>query len=451
MTPPASAPQSAALSAELIAQIRARQDADPQRRIAENAVASVGLDAVALDQAKVHQAQAAMSTKLDKWSVTSQKRSGRCWLFASLNLMRMGAMQKMGVKEFEFSQAYACFWDKFERANYFLENMISLASEALDSRVVQFLLGDVLGDGGQWDMLTSIYLKHGVVPKEAMPETHASSGTARMNSQLQKLLRRSALELRDLVNGGVSDSDVQAVKQEVLAQVYRILTINLGTPPTSFTWQWRDDEGNFHRDGELTPLEFYDRYVQVDLTEYVCLVDDPRTMHKKGQTMTVEHLGNTVGGRPVLYLNAEIELMKRLAKETLEAGEPVWFGCDVGQSSHRDSGLLVGDLYAYDQVMGVDLQTTKEQRVLMGDSAMTHAMLLTGVDVVDGKPVRWRVENSWGDEIGDKGFFAMDDKWFDDYVFEVVIKKSMLPEDLQAALAEEPLVLPAWDPMGALA
>lgn len=451
MTPPASAPQSAALSAELIAQIRARQDADPQRRIAENAVASVGLDAVALDQTKVHQAQAAMSTKLDKWSVTSQKRSGRCWLFASLNLMRMGAMQKMGVKEFEFSQAYACFWDKFERANYFLENMISLASEALDSRVVQFLLGDVLGDGGQWDMLTSIYLKHGAVPKEAMPETHASSGTARMNSQLQKLLRRSALELRDLMNGGASDSDVQAAKQEVLAQVYRILTINLGTPPTSFTWQWRDDEGNFHRDGELTPLEFYDRYVQVDLTEYVCLVDDPRTMHKKGQTMTVEYLGNTVGGRPVLYLNAEIELMKRLAKETLEAGEPVWFGCDVGQSSHRDSGLLVGDLYAYDQVMGVDLQTTKEQRVLMGDSAMTHAMLLTGVDVVDGKPVRWRVENSWGDEIGDKGFFAMDDKWFDDYVFEVVIKKSMLPEDLQAALAEEPLVLPAWDPMGALA
>lgn len=444
-------PQAMPLSEQLISAIRSENDRDLQRQIAENAVASVGLKQVSLNQRKVHQAQSAMSIKLDDWKVTSQKRSGRCWLFAALNLLRSKTMVKLGVKDFEFSQAHACFWDKFERANYFLETMISLADQPLNSRLIQFLLKDVLSDGGQWDMLTSIFLKHGVVPKEVMPETHASSNTHDLNVQLQKLLRRSTLELRDITNSGQSPENIQAAKNRVLSQVYRILSINLGTPPTSFNWQWRDDKGEFHNGGTLTPLEFFAQYVDVDLTEYVCLVDDPRPAHPKGQTLTVQHLGNTIGGRETIYLNIDIDLMKQLAQDTLVAGEPVWFGCDVSQSSHRDQGLLVHDVFAYNQILGVDLHTTKEQRVIMGDSAMTHAMLFTGVDVKDGKPVRWRVENSWGEDVGNKGFFVMDDQWFTEYVFEVVVKKTQLPAELQAALDSEPIELPAWDPMGALA
>ena len=452
-TPTTAAPAAAgALDDDFVAGL-ARPEADPALRVALNAVTRSGIDASALDRAKVVGTPTVMSNRLDTWAVTSQKKSGRCWLFSSLNLLRATARKRLGVKDFEFSQNYAMFWDKFERANWFLEDILATAStEDLDSRLVQFLLADVLGDGGQWDMAVSVYLAHGVVPKQAMPETEASSNTRRMNTLLQTLLRRSALELRAAVAGGASAQALQAAKQTVLSQVWRVLVISLGVPPDQFDWEWQDDEGAFHREGAMTPRAFYDRYVGLDLTQYVCLVDDPRAAHPKGRALTVEHLGNVVGGRPIRYINAPMETIKRLAADALVAGDPVWFGADVSQQADRESGLLVGDLHDYSGLFGVDLSTTKEQRVVSGESAMNHAMLFTGVDLdEDGAPRRWRVENSWGDEPGDKGYFTMDDAWFADDVFEVVVRIDALPEDLRAAVTEAPLVLPAWDPMGTLA
>ncbi|AXE37364.1 aminopeptidase C [Acidipropionibacterium virtanenii] len=424
---------------------------DPTLRLALNAVTHSGVDNSALDREKVTGTPKVMSNRLDDWSATSQQKSGRCWLFSSLNLLRSAARTDLGVKDFELSGNYAVFWDKFERANYFLNDIIATVSEPLDSRLIQFMLAEVLGDGGQWDMAVSIYAKHGVVPKEAMPETEPSTHTAQMNKQLQTLLRKAALDLREQAAAGASQEVLDAARRGILADVWRILVISLGNPPSSFEWEWIDDDKNFHRDGVLTPTEFYARHVGIDLSGYVCLVDDPRREHPKGRALTVEHLGNVVGGRQIRYINAPMDTIKRLAAETIVAGEPVWFGADVSQQSERDDGLLVGDLYDYSGLFGVDLSTTKEQRVNTGASAMNHAMLFTGVDVADGAPRRWRVENSWGEEPGDKGFFTMDDAWFTDYVFEVVVKVDSLPEELRAAVAEEPLALPAWDPMGTLA
>ncbi|MFC7580226.1 aminopeptidase C [Schaalia naturae] len=429
-----------------------RPESDPALRLALNAVTRSGIDESALDRGRVVGTPTVVSNRLDNWAVTSQKKSGRCWLFSSLNLLRSRARADLGVKDFEFSQNYAMFWDKFERANWFLEDVIATASQDLGSRLVQFLLAEVLGDGGQWDMAVSLYLKHGVVPKQAMPETQPSSNTRRMNTQLQVLLRRSALDLRAQVAAGASADELRAAKESVLGDVWRILVISLGVPPSRFDWEWQDDEGGFHREGTLTPREFFDRHVGMDLTRYVCLVDDPRAAHPKGSALTVEHLGNVVGGREIRYINAPMDLVKRLAADALAAGEPVWFGADVSQQADRDSGLLVGGLHDYSGLFGVDLSTTKEQRVISGESAMNHAMLFTGVDIAeDGTPRRWRVENSWGEEPGDKGYFTMDDAWFTDYVFEVVVKIDALPEDLRPAVTEEPLALPAWDPMGTLA
>lgn len=393
-----------------------------------------------------------MSHRLDQWKATSQKKSGRCWLFSSLNLLRDTTRERIGVKDFEFSQNYVLFFDKLERANYFLRDMVASASEPVDSRLVQFLLSEVLGDGGQWDMAVSLYQKHGLVPKEAMPETQSSSNTSRMNTRLQVLLRRSALEVRELLASGASPEEVEALISTVLDAVWRILVICLGEPPRSFDWEWRDDAGEFHRDGTVTPKEFFDRYVGVDLSEYVCLVDDPRRAHAKGQALTVEHLGNVIGGRQIRYINTEMATIKKIASRMIARGEPVWFGADVSQQSERDLGLLVEELHDYSGLFGVDLKTTKEQRVLSGESAMNHAMLFTGVDIdEDGHPRRWRVENSWGEDVGEKGFFTMDDAWFSEYVFEVVVKISELPDELRPAVTSEPLVLPAWDPMGTLA
>ncbi len=438
------------ISNDLLMQLREEESA--KVALARNAATQVGIEAASLNRDKIQHTSTAVSHRLDDWKATSQKKSGRCWLFSSLNFLRSRARESLGVKNFEFSQSYVFFWDKFERANWFLTDIIATADEPVDSRLVQFLLGDVLGDGGQWDMAVSVYMKYGLVPKEVMPESEASTNSRPMNARLRAVLHIGALRLREAIAAGASAEEVDTQRRKILADVWKILVVCLGEPPMRFNWQWRDDEGNFHRDGEITPHEFYERHVGVDLSEYICLVDDPRPENPKGSMETVEHLGNVVGGRPIRYLNAPVEEIKRIAAAQIAAGEAVWFGADVSQPYDRGLGFFVTGIHDYDGLFDVDFSSTKLERVRSGESAMDHAMLFTGVDLDEaGQPRAWRVENSWGDEPGDSGFFTMDDQWFTDNVFEVVVPKSALPEDLAAAVDSEPIVLPAWDPMGTLA
>lgn len=438
------------LSIDHVAALHDSFTADPVLKRTQNAIARVSVDDLAIDHQRATALTATVSNRLDDWKVTNQKKSGRCWLFAALNLLRAGAKETMGVKEFEFSQNYAMYFDKLERANYFLASILETADRPVDDRLVAHLLRDVTGDGGQWDMAVNIFNKYGAVPKAAMPETESSSNTGRMNAVLCSLLRRGARELRTLHNTW-DEAGVEAAGKRILTEVHRILTLHLGTPPTSFEWEFTDDKKVFHREGVLTPQEFLAKYSTITLDDYVCLVDDPRAEHPKGGTLTVEHLGNVVGAAPVLYLNVDIELAKRLASEAILDGEPVWFGCDVGPQMVRKDGIWDARLYDYSGLYGAELDMDKEARVRFGESAMTHAMLLTGVDVLEGRTRRWRVENSWGDENGDQGFYTMADNWFNEYVFEVVVNKNRLDPQLRQALEADPLVLPAWDPMGALA
>lgn len=435
---------------DLLMQLREEESA--KVALARNAATQVGIEAASLNREKIQHTSTAVSHRLDDWKATSQKKSGRCWLFSSLNFLRSRARESLGVKNFEFSQSYVFFWDKFERANWFLTDIIATSDEPVDGRLVQFLLGDVLGDGGQWDMAVSVYMKYGLVPKEVMPESEASTNSRPMNARLRAVLHIGALRLREAIAAGASAEEVDSQRRKILADVWKILVVCLGEPPVRFNWQWRDDEGNFHRDGEITPHEFYERHVGVDLSEYICLVDDPRPENPKGSMETVEHLGNVVGGRPIRYLNAPVDEIKRIAAAQIAAGEAVWFGADVSQPYDRGLGFFVTGIHDYDGLFDVDFSSTKLERVRSGESAMDHAMLFTGVDLDEaGQPRAWRVENSWGDEPGDSGFFTMDDQWFTDNVFEVVVPKSALPEDLAAALDSDPIVLPAWDPMGTLA
>lgn len=438
------------ISNDLLMQLREEESA--KVALARNAATQVGIQAASLNREKIQHTSTAVSHRLDDWKATSQKKSGRCWLFSSLNFLRSRARESLGVKNFEFSQSYVFFWDKFERANWFLTDIIATSDEPVDGRLVQFLLGDVLGDGGQWDMAVSVYMKYGLVPKEVMPESEASTNSRPMNARLRAVLHIGALRLREAIAAGASAEEVDTQRRKILADVWKILVVCLGEPPVRFNWQWRDDEGNFHRDGEVTPHEFYERHVGLDLSEYICLVDDPRPENPKGSMETVEHLGNVVGGRPIRYLNAPVEEIKRIAAAQIAAGEAVWFGADVSQPYDRGLGFFVTGIHDYDGLFDVDFSSTKLERVRSGESAMDHAMLFTGVDLDEaGEPRAWRVENSWGDEPGDSGFFTMDDQWFTDNVFEVVVPKSALPEDLAAAVDSEPIVLPAWDPMGTLA
>ncbi|HEY3957520.1 MAG TPA: C1 family peptidase [Streptosporangiaceae bacterium] len=430
---------------------RLRKDfsANPTYRLAQNAVTRVTVDDVAIDRELVSSVDHSMSTTLDDWKVTNQAQSGRCWLFAGLNLLRVGVMRKCGLKEFEFSQNYVMFWDKLERANYLLEAIIETADRDVDDRTVAYLMDAAASDGGQWNMFAALVGKHGLVPKGYMPETQSSSDTGRMNSILRYQLRQGARAVRAATAEGLDAA--RAAKAEIMQVIHRILSIHLGTPPERFDWQWTDSDKKFHRDGVLTPQEFAARYVDLPVSDYVCLVNDPRPSSPIGRTFTVEYLGNVVGGPPVTYLNVDPQVIKDIAAATIQGGEPVWFGCDVSQMMSSEYGFWDAQLYdlpsVYDTAFGLD----KAARLAYHESAMTHAMLFTGVDVLDGVTRRWRVENSWGPDRGKDGFYTMNDSWFSQYVFEIAARKSALPADLRSALDAEPIVLPAWDPMGALA
>lgn len=432
-----------------IESMRAEFDGDPSAKVAQNAVTGNNVASVSLRRDLVQEVDFTFSTKLDDWKATNQKSSGRCWLFATLNLFRPGTMKKMNVKEFEFSQAHIHFWDKFERSNHFLEAIIETSDRAVDDRTIHFLLSDPIGDGGQWNMAMNLIRKHGLVPKSAYPESNSSSSTRWMNSILKDILRSTASELREIIGSGGTVEDARTHKESRMKDIWRVLCIHLGTPPESFDWQWRDKDKEFHRRGKITPQEFAEEFVDIDWEDYVCIVNDPRNEYYR--TYTVEYLQNVAGGPPVVYLNVPSDEMKSITQKILEDGLPVWMGCDVGKQMDRKRGLWDANLFETNELYGVDYGMSKADRLRYGQTMMTHAMLFTGVDVVDGKPRRWRVENSWGDDSGEKGFYTMNDSWYDEHMFEIATARKYLSEKMLDGLKTEPTVLDAWDPMGSLA
>ena len=432
-----------------VAELRKGFDAESSNKVAQNAVTNVQLPDLTLNRDLVQDIDDSFSTKLDDWKVTAQMRSGRCWLFATLNLLRVGAMKKMKLKNFEFSQAHIHFWDKFERANHLLESIIETSDRPVDDRTIHFLLSDPIGDGGQWNMATNLIRKHGLVPKSAYPESNSSSATRWMNAELKNILRSSACEIRAIVDGGGSVEEAREHKEKRIADIWNMLCIHLGTPPKTFNWQWRDKDGDFHRNGRMTPQQFAAEFVDIDWEDYVCIVNDPRNEYY--QTYTVDFLQNVAGGPPVVYLNVPSKEMKAITQKLLEDGIPVWMGCDVGKEMDRKRGLWDADLFDVEGLYGIEYGMDKADRLRHNQTMMTHAMLFTGVDVVNGRPRRWRVENSWGQDTGQKGYYTMNDSWYDQYMFEIAAPTSYLNEKMQAGLESEPVVLPAWDPMGSLA
>ena len=391
------------------------------------------------------------SVDLDAGRVCNQKQSGRCWMFAAYNVFRLKVMEKLHLDNMELSQNYPLFYDKLEKSNFFLENILSTLDEKVSSRLVLHLLRDPIGDGGQWNMFVGLTKKYGVCPKEAMPETYSSSKTREMDSLITLKLRKDAAILRKAHEEGEDIASLRAKKEKMLQDIYSILVICLGKPPVKFTYETRDKDKRFIRIEDITPTEFYEKYVDIHLDDYVSLINAPTKDKPFHHSFTVKYLGNLVGER-VRYLNLPIEELKRCALSQLQDGEVVWFGSDVGQSLQRFEGFMSLSNFDYDNLFSTSFGMTKEERLDYGESLMTHAMVLTGVNVLEnGSTNRWKVENSWGDQNGYKGFYAMDDSWFDQFVYQVVInKKYLTPEELKE-YSEEPIELEPWDPMGSLA
>ncbi|RKZ07786.1 aminopeptidase [Candidatus Fermentibacteria bacterium] len=417
-----------------------------------NSILNMGLDETALNHASQINMQHTFSHDLKTGKITAQNKSGRCWLFAGLNTMRHKIIEDLNLVDFELSQSYQMFFDKVEKANYFLENIIDTIEEDTDSRVVMWLLSSPLIDGGQWDMFTSIVEKYGVVPKSAMPETYHSSNSARMNRILTLKVREYASILRKMQSNGRDISELRSEKKKMLIEFYRLCTMFLGIPPDEFTFEYTDKERKFHRDACITPMEFYRKYIDTDLESYVSIINSPTGDKPFNRTYTVQYLGNIEGGNLVTYLNVEMSVLKDMVQRQLMDGIPVWFGCDVGKYISRDRGILDMDIYDYEGVLRTEFSLDKAGRLDYGESVMTHAMVFTGVNIRDdGSPDRWKVENSWSDKYGDKGYFVMSDSWFDEFAYQAVINRKYLSDEQKEVLKTEPIVLNPWDPMGSLA
>ena len=417
------------------------------------AVVKNGLEAASEDHTEAIENPMIFSIELETGKITEQKSTGRCWLFAALNTMRLEIMRKLNLETFELSQNYMMFFDKLEKANFFLENIIETAGEPLESRLLFHLLAGPVFDGGQWDMFCALVDKYGCVPKSIMPETFHSSNTARLNSLLTLKLREDAYVLRKAVSEGASVDKLRDMKDNMLADIYCVLCICLGEPPRDmkFNFEYRDKDKVFHADYGIKPREFYEKYVGQALDDYVSIINAPTDDKPYYKTYTVAYLGNVVGGREIKYLNLPIEELKWLAIAQLKDQTPVWFGCDVGQMLRRDAGIMGMNTYDYEGITGMKFGLSKAQRLDYSESLMTHAMVFLGVNLVDGVPTRWKVENSWGKKSGQNGYYIMTDEWFDEFNYQVVVDKKYLSAAQREAYDQEPVTLKPWDPMGSLA
>ncbi|HEM3529773.1 TPA: aminopeptidase C [Streptococcus suis] len=426
--------------------------ANPSLQATENAVSHNGLLKSLETRQSAIDNDYVFSIDLTKDAVSNQKASGRCWMFAALNTFRHKLISDFKLENFELSQAHTFFWDKYEKSNWFLEQIIATADQEIGSRKVKFLLDTPQQDGGQWDMVVALFEKYGVVPKSIYPESISSSASRELNQYLNKLLRQDAQILRDLLAKGASSEEVQIQKENLLQEIFNFLAVNLGLPPRSFDFAYRDKDNVYHRDTNVTPQAFYEKYVGLKLSDYVSIINAPTTDKPYNKSYTVELLGNVVGAPAVRYLNVEMNRFKELAIAQLKAGESVWFGSDVGQSSNRQTGIMATNTYDFSSGLGIHFHQDKAGRLDYSESLMTHAMVLTGVDLDDNEqPLKWKVENSWGDKVGDKGYFVASDSWMDEYTYQIVVRKEFLTPEELAAYQAQPQVLAPWDPMGALA
>lgn len=397
-------------------------------KVRERAVTKNGIVNSAIDFDVKREAKPVFSIEVSAGNVTNQKQSGRCWMFAGLNVIRTMVMKKLHLKNFELSQSYLQFYDKLEKANFFLERIIELKDEPIDSRLNAFFLDNGIGDGGHFIMFTNLVKKYGVVPSYSMPETAVSSATTELNNVLNNLLHKDALILREKAKS-VSAEDLETLKDVMLQDVYQVLVISLGMPPKEFTLEVRDKDDKFVASEVKTPLSFFKEYIEADLDAYIPLSDIPYDGLKRGECYYSHFVNNVEGGDEVLFYNVPVDVLKTSVINSLKGDEVVWFAADVLSQSLRKEGILASGIINYDELFQVKTLTGKAERMNSRTSFCNHAMTFTGVNLVNDKPNRFKVENSWGKDVGEDGFFVMSDSWFDDYVYQVLVNKKYVPEE----------------------
>jgi bleomycin hydrolase len=456
------------LSTKLIERIQSDFEMDPHIRAMYNSITNNNVKNLALNRDIVRQHNEFFSNKVKVKGITNQKSSGRCWLFAGLNSLRPAVISKHKLKEFEFSQIYLAFWDKMEKANTFLQYMIDFRDlDLMDRKMVIILRGEP-GDGGYWENFADLVNKYGLVPKEVMPETNSSENTRTMNQVLYQKLRSDAVKLHKMHRAGKSIRVLSREKEKMLAEVYRILVMNLSEPPKQFSFRYQtkdsskdkdeDKENNGDQDKEedtidsdetlqitTTPKRFFAEFVGVNLNDYVNIFND--TTRDYGKHYQISMSRNLYDGHDISYVNVDIETLKNIAVRSITDGTPMLFAADVTYDQSSEHGIMADGLYDYQSIYNIDISMTKAERALYRSSVRNHGMTLIGVDLKDARPVKWWVENSWGADKGSKGYWTMYDDWFDLHVYNIIVHKKYVPPEILKIKDEPAVLLPPWDPM----
>lgn len=468
--------QEGTLSPELIHEIQQDFTMDTHARAMQNALTSTSIKALSENRQVLAGHNTTFSHKVNTKGISNQKQSGRCWMFAGFNTLRPVIMDRLDLDGFEFSHVYLQFWDKFEKSNTFLEYMIEYRDLDPLDREMTFLMETPCPDGGYWENFADLVQKYGVIPEEVMAETASSEGTVLMNKNLCRLLRKHAVTMRDIYKSTKSVQKMRAAKKEALSEVYKVLVLNLGQPPQEFTWRHSikpdddddaddeaddeadDDDGDDPEDEDkddvvvplsepktYTPQSFYAECVGVDLNDYVNLADDP--IAPKGSHIAIEFTKNFYDGQSAHYANVDRDTLKQIAIAMIKDDHAVYFAADVSPNQDNKKGIMEANLYDFNTVYGLDLNLDKQHRLLLRDSTVNHGMAFIGVDLIDDKPVKWLVENSWGTDRGDSGLWTMYDNWFDEYVFNLIVPKQYLPDEVKAIFDKPAEVKPVWYPM----
>ena len=429
------------ISAEMLTEIRKGYEGTASDKAVRNALNAAAINVLAANSENIAMIDTHFSDEVKTKGRTNQKSSGRCWLFTGLNVLRSRMIDKYDLGAFTFSQNYVFFYDQLEKANLFLQGVIDTKGLSFDDRKVDWLFRNPIGDGGQFTGVSNLIMKYGVVPSDVMPETYCANNTSQMRAQIATKLREDGLKLRD-----AAVKDCPEMKTEMLKEIYRMLVLCLGEPPVEFEWTSYDSKGNFVSAKTYTPKSFYNEYVGADLeNNYIMVMNDPTREY--GKVYEIDYDRHVYDGQNWLYINLPIERIKEMAIASIKDNTAMYFSCDVGKFMDRQKGTLDLNNFDYGSLFGTTFPMDKRQRVQTHASGSSHAMTLIAVDIKDGKPVKWMVENSWGADSGYKGNLIMTDEWFDNYMFRLVVEKKYVPADVMNMLNQKPTLLPAWDPM----
>lgn len=438
------------ITIKMIQDFNKKYKSNPKNKLMESIINTNGIKNVALNKEAINRNQNVFSIELPKVKITNQKKSGRCWAFAGLNLFKREIAKNLNLdlENFELSQNFIIFYDKLEKANNFYEAIISFKDKDLLDREFLEILDWALYEGGYWQYFSELVKKYGIVPKNIMPETKDSEDSEVLISVLSSKARKDAIKLRNLLKEEVNIDEVRDVKQQMLQEVYDILCKTLGEPPSKFRYEYIDKDKKYNIINSITPIEFYEKYVNTSVDNYVVLGNVP--MHNKEFKKLYRqriYISNLVEKANPYFLNLEINEIKDLVIKTLKGGDPVCFDCNVRKMGNRDLEIFDDEIYQFDKVLGLDLKMNKAELLDFRDIRIQHLMVFTGVNIVKNKVERWKVENSWGDEKQNKGFYVMNDNFFDKYVLECVINKKYLTDEQLKLLQQEPIIFDPWEPM----